>query len=205
MKLFYILIASSIWIPASVKCKEESFTSCPAWCCLKRHGQNAALRGNGLQSFSFFVGARFHPKYSHFPYLQTKKCALAKSRAVGQVLGCSVDDPSSVSNLDSWRHYCSLPSTPSMWWRAAIPLHGEGATAPFLSCYRSGGYGHSAGWMPADCPWSLLVSGGDAGWAAKHSIVLHCGGFLQQRPQAVSVLCARSLNKGDSCFARARP
>lgn len=102
MKLFCLLIASSIWIPASVKCKEESFTSCPAWCCLKRHGQNAALRENRLQSFSFLVGARFHPKYSHFPYLQTKKCALTKSRAVRQVLGCSVDHPVHL-NLDSFK------------------------------------------------------------------------------------------------------
>lgn len=50
----------------------------------------------------------------------------------------------------------------------------------------------------------FLTSGGGAGQAAERGVVVSCGCCLQQSPQAVSVLCARSLSEGDSSFARAR-
>ena len=202
MKLFSVLIASSVWIPASVKCKQESFASCPAWCCLKRNEQNAALRERRLQSFPFSVGARFHPKYSRLPYLQTKKCALTKSRAVGQVLGCSADHPLRLT----WalKHSCSLPSTLSLCWRAAIPRCGEGA--PSLS-------------EPLQVREVWLFSSSSASrlhlrfphiwWRCRAGSRAWCCPKLWLFPPAeatiASVLCAGSLNKGDSCFAKARP
>lgn len=140
MKFFSFLMASSIWIPSCVKCKEVYFTSCSAWCWLKKSVQNAALRESGLQSFSFLVGARFHLKYSHFPHLQTKKCSLTKSCQASAGLQCRSP---SASNLGSLKHCCWLPSTPWICWRAPTPLQGEGASPLFLGCKRLGGCGSS--------------------------------------------------------------